>query len=194
MERDALLWGVFAALVVLMMVLDLGVFHRVAHEIRFPEAAMWSALWIALAIGFAGLIAAVRGVPSALEFLTGYIIEESLSVDNLFVFLLIFSYFAVPGRYQHDVLFWGILGAMAFRAVLIVAGVVLIERFAWVIYLFGAVLVFSGVRMALEKEKKLRPEQNPVLNFSGGSCRSRVGMRATGFWCIDQAERWRRRC
>jgi tellurite resistance protein TerC len=107
----------------------------------------------------------VRGGSSALEFLTAYIIEESLSIDNLFVFLLIFSYFAVPGRYQHDVLFWGILGAMAFRAVFIVAGVVLITRFAWVIYLFGAILVISGIKMALEKEKKIKPERNPVLRL-----------------------------
>jgi tellurite resistance protein TerC len=165
MGNDALLWGVFAGLVVLMMALDLGVFHRVAHEVRFREAATWSLVWMALALGFAGLIAAVRGGSSALEFLTAYIIEESLSIDNLFVFLLIFSYFAVPGRYQHDVLFWGILGAMAFRAVFIVAGVVLITRFAWVIYLFGAILVISGIKMALEKEKKIKPERNPVLRL-----------------------------
>jgi tellurite resistance protein TerC len=165
MGNDALLWGVFAGLMVLMMVLDLAVFHRVAHEVRFREAVIWSLVWIALALGFAGLIAAVRGGSSALEFLTAYIIEKSLSIDNLFVFLLIFSYFAVPDRYHHEVLFWGILGAMVFRAVFIVAGVALITRFAWIIYLFGAILVLSGIKMAMEKEKKIQPDRNPVLRL-----------------------------
>ncbi|HUI06502.1 MAG TPA: TerC family protein [Verrucomicrobiae bacterium] len=165
MDRDALLWGVFGALVVVMMTLDLGVFHRRARDIGLKEAATWSAVWIGLALGYGGLIAWVRGGHSALEFLTGYIIEESLSVDNLFVFLLIFAYFAVPTRHQHNVLFWGILGAMALRAVFIVAGVALIERFAWVIYVFGAILIVSGVKMGWEKEKRIRPEQNPILKL-----------------------------
>jgi tellurite resistance protein TerC len=165
MDHDALLWTIFGGLVVVMMALDLGVFHRRSHEIKFKEAALWSALWIGLALAFAGLVAVYRGKPSALEFLTGYIIEESLSVDNLFVFLMIFSYFAVPGRYQHDVLFWGILGAMIFRAIFILAGVALIERFEFVIYIFGAILVLSGIKMGLEKEKEIRPEKNPVLKL-----------------------------
>ena len=114
--------GDLRRIVVVMMALDLGVFHRQKHEIKFKEAALWSVVWILLALGFAGLIAHERGTGLALEFLTGYIIEESLSVDNLFVFLLIFSFFAVPSRYQHSVLFWGILGAMVFRAIFIVAG------------------------------------------------------------------------
>ena len=165
MDHDALLWTIFGGLVVVMMALDLGVFHRRSHEIKFKEAALWSALWISLALAFAGLVAVYRGKPSALEFLTGYIIEESLSVDNLFVFLMIFSYFAVPVRYQHDVLFWGILGAMIFRAIFILAGVALIERFEFVIYIFGAILVLSGIKMGLEKEKEIRPEKNPVLKL-----------------------------
>ena len=165
MDHDAWLWGVFGALVVVMMTLDLGVFHRRARAIGFKEAATWSVVWIGLAVAFGGLIARVRGTHSALEFLTGYIIEESLSVDNLFVFLLIFSYFAVPARHQHNVLFWGILGAMAFRAVFIVAGVALIERFEWVIYAFSTILIASGVKMSLEKGKRIRPEQNPILKL-----------------------------
>jgi len=165
MDHDALLWTVFGVLVMVMMVLDLGVFHRKSHEIKFKEAALWSALWIGLALMFAGLVAVWRGKHSALEFLTGYIIEESLSVDNLFVFLMVFSYFAVPSRYQHNVLFWGILGAMVFRAIFIVAGVALIERFEFVIYVFGAILVISGVKMGLEKEKEIHPEKNPVVKL-----------------------------
>jgi tellurite resistance protein TerC len=163
MHGSTLLWTVFGALVVVMMALDLGVFHRRRHEIGFKEAAAWSAVWITLALAFAGLVWRVRGGHSALEFLTGYIIEESLSVDNLFVFLLIFSYFAVPASEQHGVLFWGILGAMALRAVFIVAGVALIERFAWVIYVFGAILIYSGLKMGLVKDKEIRPDKNPVL-------------------------------
>jgi tellurite resistance protein TerC len=165
MTGDTLLWTVFGTLVAVMMALDLGVFHRQKHEIKFKEAAAWSAVWIALALAFAGLIAWRRGAHSALEFLTGYIIEESLSVDNLFVFLLVFSYFAVPSHYQHGVLFWGILGAMVFRAIFIIVGVALIERFEWVIYVFGAILIVSGVKMALEKEKEIHPDRNPVLTL-----------------------------
>jgi len=156
---------VFGALVAVMMALDLGVFHRRKHEIGFTEAVTWSAVWIGLALAFAGLVWRVRGGHSALEFLTGYVIEESLSVDNLFVFLLIFGYFAVPGRDQHGVLFWGILGAMVMRAVFIVAGVALLERFAWVIYIFGAILIYSGIKMGVEKEKEINPDRNPVLKL-----------------------------
>ena len=165
MSSRPLLWAIFGVIVVGMMVLDLGVFHRRKHEVKFKEAALWSVVWILLALGFAGLIAHERGAGSALEFLTGYIIEESLSVDNLFVFLLIFSYFAVPSQYQHSILFWGIIGAMVLRAIFIVAGVALIEQFEWVIYVFGAILIVSGAKMALEKEKELHPEQNPVLRL-----------------------------
>ncbi|HXI84057.1 MAG TPA: TerC family protein [Verrucomicrobiae bacterium] len=158
-------WVLFNAFVLAMLALDLGVVHRRKHEIKFKEAVAWSAVWIGLALAFAALVAYKRGTATALQFLTGYIIEESLSVDNLFVFLLIFSYFAVPTRLQHGVLFWGILGAMVLRLLFIVAGVALIERFEWVIYLFGGILVYSGVKMALEKEKKIDPNQNPVLKL-----------------------------
>ena len=154
----------FNAFVLAMLALDLGL-HRRKHEIKFKEAVAWSAVWIGLALAFAALVAYQRGADTALQFLTGYIIEESLSVDNLFVFLLIFSYFAVPARLQHGVLFWGVLGAMVLRAIFIVAGVALLERFEAVIYLFGAILIFSGVKMALEKESKIDPNQNPVLKL-----------------------------
>ena len=165
MTGDTLLWTVFGGLVLVMLALDLGVFHRTSHEIKFKEAAAWSAVWIGLALAFAGLVWWLRGGRSALEFLTAYIIEESLSVDNLFVFLLIFSYFRVAKRDQHGVLFWGILGAMVFRAVFILVGVALIARFEWVIYLFGAILIYSGIKMGLEKEKEIHPDQNPVLKL-----------------------------
>jgi tellurite resistance protein TerC len=165
MSGDTLLWTAFGGLVLVMLALDLGVFHRRKHEIRFKEAATWSAVWISLALAFAGLVWHVRGGHSALEFLTAYIIEESLSVDNLFVFLLIFGYFAVPGRDQHGVLFWGILGAMVFRAFFIVAGVALLHRFEWVIYVFGAILIYSGIKIGLQKDKEIHPEQNPVLRL-----------------------------
>ena len=165
MTGDTLLWTVFGGLVLVMLALDLGVFHRTSHEIKFKEAAVWSAVWIGLALVFAGLVWWLRGGRSALEFLTAYIIEESLSVDNLFVFLLIFSYFRVAKRDQHGVLFWGILGAMVFRAVFILVGVALIQRFEWVIYIFGAILIYSGIKMGLEKEKEIHPDQNPVLKL-----------------------------
>jgi tellurite resistance protein TerC len=158
-------WVFFNVFVLAMLALDLGVVHRRKHEIKFKEAVAWSAVWIGLALVFATLVACQRGAGTALQFLTGYIIEESLSVDNLFVFLLVFSYFAVPTRLQHGVLFWGVLGAMVLRAIFIVAGVALLDRFEAVIYIFGAILIFSGVKMALEREKKINPGQNPVLKL-----------------------------
>ena len=165
MTGDTLLWTVFGALVAVMMALDLGVFHRRKHEIGFKEAAAWSAVWIGLALGFAGLVWHVRGGHSALEFLTGYVIEESLSVDNLFVFLVIFRYFKVPDQYQHKVLFWGILGALLMRGVFIVVGVGLIHRFSWITYVFGALLVYSGLKLLRQGETEIHPEKNPVLRL-----------------------------
>ena len=165
MSPDALLWTVFGALVAGMLLLDLGVFHRRARVIGFKEAAVWCAVWVALALGFAGLVAHYRGEEQALQFVTGYLIEESLSADNLFVFLLVFSYFAVPATYRHVVLLWGILGALVLRAVCIVAGVALLQKFQWVIYIFGGILIYSGVKMALAKGQTVSPEKNPVLKL-----------------------------
>jgi tellurite resistance protein TerC len=163
--KSALLWTIFGAVVAVMMALDLGVFHRRAHAVKFKEALAWSAVWLLLAMAFMGLVYWWRGPQVALEFLTGYVIEESLSVDNLFVFLLIFSYFKVSAHHQHDVLFWGILGALVFRAIFVVAGVTLIHRFEWIIYVFGAVLIISGIKMGFEKDKEIHPEKNPVLRL-----------------------------
>jgi len=146
-----------------MLALDLGVFHRRAHTVKFREALAWSVMWIALAGAFAVLVFFWRGRTPALEFVTGYVIELSLSVDNLFIFLLIFRYFRVTPAHQHKVLFWGILGALVMRGVFIVAGVGLIQKFHWIVYLFGALLVYSGVRLFLQKEAEIHPEKNPVL-------------------------------
>jgi tellurite resistance protein TerC len=148
-----------------MLVLDLGVFHRRAHTVKFREALAWSAVWIALAVIFAVVVFFWHGRTPALEFVTGYVIELSLSVDNLFVFLLIFRFFHVPPVHQHKVLFWGILGALIMRAVFIVAGVGLIQRFHWIIYVFGAFLVYSGIKLFFQKEAEIHPEKNPVLRL-----------------------------
>jgi tellurite resistance protein TerC len=165
MENQTLWWIVFNLFVLAMLVLDLKVFHRDAHEVKIREALMWSAFWIALALTFNVGIYFWRGSEDALEYLTGYLIEKSLSVDNIFVFLLIFSYFRVSAQYQHKILFWGILGALIMRAILIFAGVALIERFHWIIYVFGAFLVFTGIKLAFEKDKEIEPEKNPALLF-----------------------------
>src|SRR5438105_4156258 len=148
-----------------MLLLDLGVFHRRAHGVRFREALGWSAMWIALAGAFAVLVYFWHGRPVALECVTGYVIELSLSVDNLFVFLLIFRYFRVPAVHQHKVLFWGILGALIMRGIFILAGVGLINRFHWIIYLFGALLVYSGIELFRQEEAEIHPEKNPLLKL-----------------------------
>lgn len=158
-------WGGFVLFVVIMLALDLGVFHKKAHEIKIKEAILWSVFWITLALIFNFGIYVWDGHEQGLAFLTGYVIEKSLSVDNLFVFLLIFTYFGVPKKYQHEVLFWGVLGAIIMRAIFIFAGIALIERFSIMIYIFGAFLIFTGIKMAFEKEKKLEPEKNIVLRL-----------------------------
>lgn len=159
------LWTVFAVVIVAMLALDLGVINRKAHVIRLKEAFLWSVVWISLALSFSGLVNYWMGSQKALEFLTGYLVEESLSVDNLFVFLIIFAYFRVPRHYEHTILFWGIVGVLVTRGIFITLGVALIERFSWVLYLFGAVLIFTAVKLATEKDKEVHPEDNPVLKF-----------------------------
>ena len=148
-----------------MLVLDLGVFHRRTHVVKFREALLWSAVWIALAAIFAVIVYFWHGRVPALEFVTGYVIELSLSVDNLFVFLLIFRYFQVPTVHQHKVLFWGILGALIMRAVFILAGVGLIRQFHWIIYIFGALLVYSGIKLFRQENAEIHPEKNPLLRL-----------------------------
>jgi tellurite resistance protein TerC len=165
MSNQIWIWIAFSIFVLAMLALDLGVFHRKAHEVKIKEALAWSAVWIALALLFNLGIYFWRGEVAALEFLTGYLLEKSLSVDNVFVFLLIFSYFRVPALWQHKVLFWGILGALIMRAVFIAAGITLIQHFHWVIYVFGAFLIFTGIKMALQKDKEIHPEKNPVIKI-----------------------------
>jgi len=165
MTQSATGWYVFAVFVAAALAVDLFVLHRRTHTIGLKEALLGSALWIALALLFNVGILVTRGHQPAVEFLAGYLIELSLSVDNLFVFLLLFRYFAVPAKYQHKVLFWGIVGAVAMRLAFIMAGVALLGRFHWAIYVFGAILIFSGVRMWRQEEAEIHPERNPVLNL-----------------------------
>jgi tellurite resistance protein TerC len=158
-------WTGFTLFVLAMLALDLGVFHRKSHEVTIKEALVWSGVWVVLALLFNLGVYYWRGYGPALEFLTGYLIEKSLSVDNIFVFMLIFTYFRVPPRYQHRVLFWGVLGALVMRAILIALGISLIQRFHWVIYVFGAFLILTGVKMVLNKDKEIDPERNPALRI-----------------------------
>jgi tellurite resistance protein TerC len=166
MQTNLTLWIGFNVFVLSMLALDLGVFHRRAHAVRVREAVIWSVVWIALAGVFnIGLYFGFGG-ERALEFLTGYLIEKSLSIDNLFVFLIIFSYFRVPAEYQHRVLFWGVLGALVMRAGFIAGGVALIERFHWIIYIFGGFLILTGIKMSQHKDKELHPDRNPVVRLA----------------------------
>src|SRR6478609_5230167 len=146
-----------------MLVLDLGVFHRNTHKVKFREAMLWSLVWISLAGAFAVVVYFWHGRREALEFFTGYVIELSLSVDNLFIFLLLFRFFKVSAPHQHKVLFWGILGALVMRAIFILLGVGLIQRFHWIIYVFGALLIYSGIKLFFQNEAEIHPEKNPVL-------------------------------
>jgi tellurite resistance protein TerC len=159
------LWAGFNLFVLAMLALDLGVFHRNAHEVSFRESLTWTMVWVALALLFNGGVWHFYGSQKALEFFTGYLIEKSLSVDNIFVFALLFSYFRVPQKFQHKVLFWGILGALIMRAGMIAAGAALITRFSWVIYVFGAFLILTGIRMVVKAEEEIHPEQNPVVRW-----------------------------
>ena len=163
------LWGWigFNLVVLSILALDLGVLHKRGKKVSVKEAATWSAVWVALSLSFALAIYLKMGRESGLEFLTGYLIEYALSVDNIFVFVLIFSYFNVPEKYQHRVLFWGIVGALVLRGVMIVAGSALVTRFSWTLYIFGAFLLFTGVRMAIQKdEAAYNPEHDPVLRLA----------------------------
>jgi len=164
-ETNFWFWAGFIGFVLTMLALDLGVFHRKAHEVRPREAATWTAVWLTLALAFGGGLWAIYGREVGLTFLTGYVIEESLSVDNIFVMVLIFEYFRVPKSCQHRVLFYGILGALAMRGLFIGLGAVLISRFEWILYVFGAMLVITGVRMAVKRDDEFNGEENPVVKL-----------------------------
>jgi tellurite resistance protein TerC len=159
-------WAVFILSILFFLALDLGVFHRRAHVVKFGEALMWTGVWFSFAMAFAWGLRPWRGSEQALQFLTGYIIELSLSMDNVFVIAMIFAYFRVPAAYQHRVLFWGIMGALVMRGVMIGVGTALIARFHWMLYLFGAFLVVTGVRMLFAKEEGVHPEKNPILKLT----------------------------
>lgn len=163
--NQLLFWILFNLFVLSMLVLDLGFLQRPGHAVKFREALVWSFTWIALACAFAVLIYFRYGHATAVEFVTGYVIELSLSVDNLFVFLLIFRYFRVAPDHQHKVLFWGIVGALVMRGVFIVVGIGLIRRFHWITYIFGALLVYSGIKLFRQDEAGVEPENNPVLRL-----------------------------
>jgi tellurite resistance protein TerC len=158
-------WIGFNVFVMIMLALDLGVFHKKMHKVPVKEAVIWTSVWITLAMIFNILIYFDMGRTKALEFLTGYVIEYSLSVDNIFVFILIFSFFQVNEKYQHKVLFWGIIGALIMRAIFIFAGVALITRFHWIIYIFGGFLIITGIRMLFHGDNKVEPEKNPIVRF-----------------------------
>lgn len=166
MAESIWLWVGFNAAVLAMLALDLGVFHRKAHAVSLREAAAWSAVWVSLAMAFNGAIWYFAGRQPALEFLTGYLVEKSLAVDNIFVIALIFSYFAVPAMYQHRILFWGILGALVMRGGFIAAGAYVLHQWHWVIYVFGGILLVTGVKMALRKDEAIDPEHNPVVRLA----------------------------
>jgi len=166
MEFPLWVWIFFHVVVVIMLAIDLGIFHRSAHEVKFKEAVSWSIVWIVAALAFNVLILVLWGAVPALHFFTAYLVEKSLSADNIFVFAVIFSYFAVLPAYQHRVLFWGIIGAVLMRALFIFAGIQLLEMFHWMIYVFGAFLVYTGVRLARRNEEQVQPEHNPVLRLA----------------------------
>jgi TerC family integral membrane protein len=161
-----ILWTAFIAFVLLALAVDLGVFHRQARTISLREAAMWSVIWVVVSLAFNFFLLRFSGRTAALNFFAGYVIEKSLSVDTLFVFVLLFRYFAVESRYQHRVLYWGVLGALIMRGVLIGMGVALISRVEWILYLFGAFLVYTGARMTFEKTQDVHPERNPLFRWA----------------------------
>jgi tellurite resistance protein TerC len=175
MEGTIWLWIGFNVFVLFMLALDLGVFHRHSHVVSTKEAAIWSVVWIGLAMLFnAGIYfywdvispqSTYTNSEASLAFFTGYLIEKSLSVDNIFVFVLIFTYFAVPAAYQHRVLFWGIIGALIMRGTLIAVGATLLKEFHWIIYVFGAFLIFTGIKMAFHRNEEIHPENNPLVKL-----------------------------
>ena len=188
MEITIWFWIAFNAFVLGMLALDLGVFHRKAHAVTMREAGIWSAVWVALALAFNAGLYFVWGAEPALQFLTGYLIEKSLSVDNVFVFVMLFSFFAVPAQYQHRVLFWGVLGALVMRGVFIVAGAYMLQQFHWVIYVFGAILLITGIKMARRVEA-YDPSTNPVLRLARRLLPLTDQYHGQKFW-VKEAGKW----
>jgi tellurite resistance protein TerC len=177
-----LLWFAFNFFVLIAIALDLGVFHRKAHKVRIREAALWSVVWVGLAVGFGYSVWHWCGAQRGLEYFTGYVIEKALSVDNLFVFLVIFRAFQVDERVQHRVLEWGILGALVMRGIMIATGAALVSRFSWILQLFGVFLVYTGLRMLLKRDKAVHYERNPVFRFASAHLRVTQDYRGDNFF------------
>lgn len=190
METPIIFWILFNAFVLLMLALDLGVFHRKNHVVSVKEALTWTVVWVALALVFNTIIYFWRGQEQALEFFTGYLIEKALSVDNIFVFIMIFTYFSIPPVYQHKVLFWGVLGALIMRVIFIFAGVALIEKFHITIYLFGLLLVFTGWKMFSHDSAKIDPGKNPVLKFFKRFLPVTPDLHEDRFWIRKDGQRY----
>jgi tellurite resistance protein TerC len=184
------LWAVFAAIVAGLLVLDLGVFSRKPHEVHFREALTWSAVWVSLALLFNATIWWRFGGEKGLEFLTGYLIEKALSVDNIFVFVVLFSGFAVPKIYQHRVLFWGVIGAIVLRAIFIALGAALLERFHWIIYVFGAILIITGIRLLTHRDIAPDPERNPIYRALAGMVPSVSEYEGKHFFTVRDGRRY----
>lgn len=183
------LWGGFIAFVIAMLALDLGVFHRKAHAVGFKEALGWSSVWISLALVFnVGLWWKFGGGP-AVEFLTGYLIEKSLSVDNIFVFVVIFSALRIPALYQHRVLFWGILSALVLRAIMIFAGVAMLERFHWLIYVFGAFLILTGLKLFVQRNKEDHPEEGWMMRMARRTIPSTQNFDGHHFFTVENGRK-----
>ena len=185
-----LLWIGFTVLVGGLLALDLGVFHRRAHVVKVREALVWTFVWIALSLLFNFGVYRWFGSERGLEFLTGYVIEKALSVDNIFVFLVIFSSFAVPAAFQHRVLFWGILGAMILRGVFILLGAALLQTFHWVIYVFGAFLIFTGIKLLVKRASEVNPERNPLFRLFRSIVRSVPDYRSSHFTVVKAGKRY----
>ena len=183
-------WVGFIAFVLAMLALDLGVFNKRPHVVSPKEAGIWTAVWVGLALVFAAGLAFFATPQVALTFLTGYLIEESLSIDNIFVIVLIFQYFAVPAQYQHRVLFWGILGALIMRGLFIGLGTALLARFEWIIYVFGALLVITGVRMAIKQDEEFEGDQNPVVKLVRRIFPITDGYRGKDFFTLENGKRY----
>lgn len=190
MSESVILWGAFNLFVLAMLALDLGVFHRKSHDVTLKEALTWTCVWITLAMFFNLFVNYYFDKEKAIEFFTGYLIEKSLSVDNIFVIIMIFSYFKVPSAYQHKVLFWGILGALVMRVIFILSGMELIHRFHWLIYIFGGFLVITGVRMLTSGDDKIEPEKNPVVKLARKLFRFTPSFEGDKFFVRKDAQLW----
>ena len=184
------LWTIFSVFVLGMLALDLGVFNRKAHEVKMKEALTWSIVWVALSLAFNWWIYHKFGTQKALEFLTGYVIEKALSVDNIFVFVILFASFAVPKMYQHRVLFWGVLGAIIMRAIFIGIGAALVSRFSWIMYVFGAILIYTGIKLMKEGDAEPHPEKNPIYKLARRIMPATPEYHGKAFFVIKEGRRY----